>query len=206
MTTRISNQAQFKGSVENCLFQQLKGLGTDYVDLLMFHWPVTGFYIETWKAMIRLYEKGYCKSLGVANCHRHHIEKLIENTGVVPAINQVEIHPLFTQKRLIEYCKDKGIQIEAYTPLARMDDRLIRLPKLKLIAKNHNKTIAQVILRWHIQNGVIPVVRSMNKVRQNENINIFDFELSLAEMKTIDGFNINSRLRYDPDNCDFTIL
>lgn len=206
LTTRISNDAQRKGNIRECLMQQLQGFGVDYVDMLMFHWPVTGYYIDTWNEMINMYNEGYCKCLGVANCNQHHLESLIKASGVVPAINQFEVHPLFTQKELINYCWSKGIQVEAYTAIARFDDRLMRLPLLKNIAKKYNKTIVQIILRWHIQTGVIPLVRSLNKNRQLENISIFDFELTEEEMRSIDGININSRLRYDPDNCDFSIL
>ena len=156
--------------------------------------------------MEQLYKENYCKALGVANCHRHHLEKILNIAEIVPQINQIEVHPLFTQKPLIEYCKSKNIVVEAYTPIARFDDRLMRRIKLTEIAKKHEKTPVQVVLRWHIQNGIIPVVRSSNKERQIENISVFDFELTDEEMKTIDGFNINSRLRYDPDNCDFRRL
>lgn len=96
--------------------------------------------------------------------------------------------------------------VEAYTPVARYDDRLVRLPLLKRLEKKYNKSFVQIILRWHIQNGVIPLVRSLNPKHQKENFDIFDFELSDEDMKAIDGININSRLRYDPDNCDFSIL
>lgn len=206
ITTRISNRAQCEHKVRECLMTQLQGMGVDYVDMLMFHWPVTDLYLDTWKEMIQLYKKGYCRCLGVANCHQHHLEALMSVADVVPAIDQFEVHPLFTQKELIKYCWSKGIQVEAYTAIARFDDRLMRLPLLKNIAKKYNKSVVQVILRWHIQSGVIPLVRSLNKRRQLENISIFDFELTEDEMKTIDGVNINSRLRYDPDNCDFSIL
>lgn len=206
ITTRISNLAQSERKVRECLMSQLNGMGIDKVDMLMFHWPVTGYYLDTWKEMIELYKEGYCRCLGVANCHRHHIEALMEVADVVPVIDQFEVHPLFTQKDLIKYCWSKGIQVEAYTALARFDDRLMRLPLMKNIANKHNKTIAQVVLRWHIQSGVIPLVRSLNKGRQLENISIFDFALTDEEMKAIDSININSRLRYDPDNCDFSIL
>ena len=121
-------------------------------------------------------------------------------------INQFEIHPLFTQKKLIRYCLDNGIRPEAYTPTARFDDRLVRLPLLHRIGKKYGKSILQVVLRWHVQNGVIPVVRALTKSHQQENIDIFDFYLSEAEMADIDGININARVRYDPDNCDFSIL
>lgn len=206
LTTRISNAAQREGKIRECLMNQLKGFGTDYVDLLMFHWPVTECYLDTWKEMVKLYNEGYCRALGVANCHQHHLEEIFKVSDVVPQVNQFEVHPLFTQKPLIAYCKERNIQVEAYTAIARMDDRLVRLPLLNNIAKKYNKSIVQVVLRWHIQNGVIPLVRSLNPKRQLENISIFDFELSTEEMAAIDGININSRLRYDPDNCDFSIL
>ena len=206
ITTRISNQAQMKGMTRECLMNQLKGLGVNQVDMLMFHWPVTGYYLKTWKEMVQLYKEGYCRCLGVANCHKHHLEALMGVSDIVPAINQFEVHPLFTQKELIKYCRSKGIQVEAYTAIARFDDRLMRLPLLKNIAQKYNKTVVQVILRWHIQTGTIPLVRSLNKERQKQNIDVFDFELTKDEMNAIDGININSRLRYDPDNCDFSIL
>lgn len=206
LTTRISNEAQRTHKVRECFMQQLDGMGTDYIDLLMFHWPVTDLYLDTWKEMVKLYKEGYVRCLGVANCHQHHLEALLKASDVCPAVNQVEVHPLFTQKPLVSYCKKQGIQVEAYTAIARLDDRLVRLPILHKIAAKYKKTVVQVVLRWHIQNGVIPVVRSLNKYRQLENISIFDFTLNDEEMKAIDSININSRLRFDPDNCDFSIL
>lgn len=206
LTTRISNNDQRNNTIRESLFRQLEGFGTDYIDLFMFHWPVTGYYEKAWEEIVKLYKEGYCRAVGVANCHQHHIEKLLTISDVVPTVNQVEVHPLFTQKELINYCWSKNIAVEAYTSIARFDDRLMRLPLLKNIAQKYNKTIVQVILRWHIQTGVIPLVRSLNPKRQLENINVFDFQLTDEEMKLIDGININSRLRYDPDNCDFSIL
>lgn len=206
ITSRISNHAQFSGTVREEFVSTLSKWGVKQVDLLQFHWPVTGRYIETWKEMIRLKEEGYVKVLGVANCHQHHIESLEKATGILPEINQIEVHPLFTQKSLLDYCKSKEIVVEAYTPVARYDDRLVRLPLLKQLENKYNKSFVQIILRWHIQNGVIPVVRALNPNHQKSNIDIFDFELTAEDMSLIDGININSRLRYDPDNCDFTIL
>lgn len=206
LTTRVSNKAQYNGSIKDEFYRSLERYDVDYIDLLMFHWPVTSRYVETWQQMIELYEEGLCKNLGVSNCHQHHIEQLIKETGVTPSINQVEIHPLFTQKPLIDFCNKQGILCEAYTPLARMDERFTRLPLMKELSLKYKKTFTQLILRWHIQNGVIPVFRSLNEGRQKENFNIFDFVISDDDMKKIDSININSRLRYDPDNCDFTIL
>lgn len=206
LTTRVDNQSQLNGNVRQCVINSLKRFRTEYVDLLMFHWPVTGYYIETWKEIIKMRDEGLCINIGVANCHQHHIEELINKSGVIPDINQVEIHPLFSQKPLVEYCQSQGIQMEAYTPLARMDDRLTRLPRLKEICTKYGKNISQIILRWHIQNGIIPVFRSLSPIHQKESLNVFDFSLSIDDMAIIDSFNINSRLRYDPDNCDFSIL
>lgn len=205
LTARISNGAQKKKQVRDQFFQTLQNYGIGSVDLLMFHWPVTDVYLDTWREMIKLCHEGYARSLGVSNCHEHHLERLLKE-GVVPIVNQIEVHPLFTQKSLLGYCLAKGIKVEAYTPIARFDDRLMRLPALKSIAKKYGKTPVQIVLRWHVQSGTIPIVRTLTKKHQEENLSIFDFEMTPEETAKIDGFNINSRLRYDPDNCDFSIL
>lgn len=206
ITTRISNNAQMKHRVREQFEAFIKNLGVDYVDLLQFHWPVTGLYLDTWREMEKLYDEGYVKHLGVANCHQHHLEEIFKICKYRPEVGQFEIHPLFTQKPLIQYYKENGIVVEAYTPIARYDDRLVRLPLLKQLEKKYNKTFVQIILRWHVQNGVIPLVRSLSYKHQQENFDIFDFVLDEEDMKAIDSININSRLRYDPDNCDFSIL
>lgn len=206
ITTRVSNNAQRNKTVREEFFDCIKGLGTDYVDLLQFHWPVTGLYLDTWKEMEKLKDEGYVKHLGVANCHQHHLEEIFKVCKYRPEVGQFEIHPLFTQKPLIEYYKNNGIVVEAYTPIARYDDRLVRLPLLKRLETKYHKNFVQIILRWHIQNGVIPLVRSLSYNHQKSNFEIFDFELDKEDMDAIDAININSRLRYDPDNCDFSIL
>lgn len=206
ITTRVSNRAQRDGRVREEFMRFLQNMNLEYVDLLQFHWPVTGFYIDTWREMEKLYEEGYVKHLGVANCHQHHLEEIFKICKYRPEVGQFEIHPLFTQKPLIQYYKDNGILVEAYTPIARYDDRLVRLPLLKRLEKKYNKTFVQIVLRWHIQNGVIPLVRSMSREHQMENLNVFDFVLTAEDIEAIDSININSRLRYDPDNCDFSIL
>lgn len=206
ITTRVSNRAQREGRVREEYMSFLKNMNLQYVDLLQFHWPVTGLYLDTWREMEKLKDEGLVKHLGVANCHQHHLEEIFKICKYRPEVGQFEIHPLFTQKPLIEYYKRQGIIVEAYTPVARYDDRLVRLPLLNRLEKKYNKTFVQIILRWHIQNGCIPLVRSLNPKHQQENFDVFNFELSDEDMKAIDGININSRLRYDPDNCDFSIL
>lgn len=206
VTTRVSNNAQRNHTVREEFLDFLSQSGLKYVDLLQFHWPVTDLYLDTWREMEKLYEEGYVKHLGVANCHQHHLEEIFKICKYRPEVGQFEIHPLFTQKLLIEYYKQQGIVVEAYTPIARYDDRLVRLPLLKKLEKKYNKNFIQIILRWHVQNGVVPLVRSLNPKHQLSNIQIFDFQIDNEDMKAIDAININSRLRYDPDNCDFTIL
>lgn len=206
ITTRATNEQQFKGTVRDGFFNSLKNLGLEYVDLYQIHWPVPDHYLDTWKEMERLYEEGYVKVIGVANCHEHHIEEILKNCTIPPMVNEVEVHPLFSQKSLKAYCDSKNIRMEAYTPLARNDERLRRNRTLLSLAEKYNKTPLQIILRWHIENGIIPIPRSTNENRLRQNINIFDFKLTPDEVESIDRININSRLRYDPDNCDFTLL
>ena len=206
ITTRISNQQQWNSNARDSLMESMGKLGVNYIDLFMIHWPVPDTYIDVWSKMEGLYGEGLVRSIGVANCHQHHLDKLLESANVVPMLNQFEIHPLMTQKPLIKYCQDKGIQVEAYTPIGRFNEKLAQSSVLKSIAEWHSKTIVQVILRWHIQNRVIPVVRSKNFARIDQNMDIFNFELRPDEMRAIDGMNENLRLRYDPDNCDFSKL
>ena len=127
----------------------------------------------------------------------------MDNCEIVPAVDQFEIHPLFTQKPLVGFCHEHGIAVQAYTPLARNDDRLTKNLIMQRLAKKYHKSIQQIILRWDIQLEQIPIPRSLNPGRQKQNIDIFDFSLTDDEIKAIDSININSRLRFDPDNLDF---
>lgn len=203
LTSRISNRHQFNGTVREDFLKSLDNIGLGYLDMLMFHWPVTDLFVNTYKEMECLYKEGYVKVLGVANCHQHHLRSLLDNCEIVPAIDQIEIHPLFTQKPLVEFCHQHDIAVQAYTPLARNDDRLTKNLILQNLSKKYGKTIQQIILRWDIQLQQIPIPCSLNPVRQKQNIDIFDFSLTEEEIKAIDSININSRLRFDPDNLDF---
>lgn len=206
ITTRVTNRQQFQDNIRDGFFESLKKLGLDYVDLYQFHWPVPDHYLNTWKEIEKLYEEGYIKAIGVANCHQHHIEEILKICKYPPMVNEIEVHPLFSQKPLIQFCKEHNIRVEAYTPLARNEERLRRNRVLHALADKYNKTTIQIILRWHIENGVIPIPRSTNIQRLKQNIDVFDFSLTPEEVESIDKININSRLRYDPDNCDFTLL
>lgn len=206
VTSRCTNHSQFENKVRESFFLSLKKFGLDYLDLYMFHWPVTNYYLDTWKELESLYKKGYIRNLGVANCNIHHLQELLSVCNIKPVINQIEVHPLFTQKKLIGFCKEQGIQVEAYSPLAKNDDRLRHNRVIGTLAEKYGKSRSQIIIRWHIDNGIIPIPRSMHVCRMIQNLDVFDFKLLQDEVEAIDAININSRLRYDPDNCDFTLL
>lgn len=204
ISTKISNRQQEMKNVRTSLDRSLKKLGLNQIDMYMLHWPLPNYYIETWKQMEELYDEGKIKVLGVCNFHQHHLEELFKHCRIRPMVNQLELHPLLTQKELRDFCNMNDIVVEAYSPTARMDKKLIEHPVLKDISAKHNKSVVQVILRWNHQNGVIPIIKSANIDRMKSNIDIFDFELSSEEMDRIEGMNENYRIRYNPDDCDFS--
>lgn len=179
----------------------LKKLGLDYLDLYLIHWPVAGKYKEAWRAMEQLYKDGRVKSIGVSNFQVHHLEDLMKDAEIVPVINQVEFHPMLTQKELRDFTKQHNIQLEAWSPL--MQGELLNHPLLKELADKYGKSIAQVILRWDLQHGVVTIPKSTKEHRIVENASLFDFELSQEDMDQIDGLNENRRVGPDPDNFDF---
>ncbi|WP_376768625.1 aldo/keto reductase [Paenibacillus foliorum] len=179
----------------------LNKLGLDYLDLYLIHWPVEGKFKDAWRALETLYKDGRVKAIGVSNFQVHHIEELMKEATIKPMVNQVELHPQLTQKELIRFCKEQGIQIEAWSPL--MQGQLLDHPILKEIADKHEKSIAQVILRWDLQHGIVTIPKSTKEHRILENSAVFDFELSKEDMARIDGLNQNHRVGPDPDNFDF---
>jgi methylglyoxal/glyoxal reductase len=181
--------------------KSLTKLGLDYLDLYLIHWPVEGKYVEAWKALETLYKAGKVKAIGVSNFQVHHLEELLKHAEIKPMINQVEYHPRLTQKEVQAFCQQHDIQLEAWSPL--MQGQLLDHPVLQEIAAKYGKTIAQVILRWDIQNGVVTIPKSTKNHRIIENASIFDFELSVADMDKIDQLNTNVRVGPDPDHFDF---
>jgi diketogulonate reductase-like aldo/keto reductase len=179
----------------------LAKLGLDYLDLYLIHWPVAGKYKEAWRALETLYKEGRVKAIGVSNFQIHHLEDLMKDADIKPMVNQVEFHPLLTQKELLGFARSHSIQLEAWSPL--MQGQLLDNPVLREIADKHGKSIAQVILRWDLQHGVITIPKSTKEHRIIENAAIYDFELTQAEMNRIDALNENRRVGPDPDNFDF---
>ncbi|MDQ0242599.1 diketogulonate reductase-like aldo/keto reductase [Bacillus fengqiuensis] len=179
----------------------LTKLGLDYLDLYLIHWPVEGKYKEAWRALETLYKEGRVKAIGVSNFQIHHLEDLMKDAEIKPVINQVEYHPRLTQKELQAFCQKHDIQLEAWSPL--MQGQLLENDVLQEIARKYGKSVAQVILRWDLQNGVVTIPKSTKEHRIIENSSVFDFELTQEDMEKIDGLNENLRVGPDPDNFDF---
>lgn len=199
ITTKVWNTDQGYERTLRSFEQSLKNLGLSCLDLYLIHWPVPqqALFVETWRALEKLYQEGRVRAIGVSNFNISHLETLLDSATVVPAVNQIELHPFFTQKQLRTYLKGKSILVEAWGPLAqgnRTDD-----PVLVSIAKAHHKTVQQVMLRWHLQNGVIAIPKSTRPERMASNTDVFDFTLSAEDMARIDSLDTGVRFGPDPD-------
>lgn len=174
-------------------------MNLEYVDLLLLHWPVDGFK-EAYLALEELYKEGKVKAIGVSNFKQHHLEELMTVATIQPAVNQIEFNPQFQDVELVKYCQERGIVVEAYSPLghgASLNDENI----MKL-ANKYQKSVAQIILRWIIQKNIIPIPKSVHESRIQENANIFDFELSKEDCQYLDSLNRDERTGIDPDQCN----
>lgn len=198
LTTKIWNNAQRLGDVEGSFARSLERLMTNYVDLYLIHWPVPGCYLSTWKELENLYRKGTARAIGVSNFEIRHLEELSSISEITPAVNQIEFHPYWYQKNLLEYCQAKGIAVQAYAPLARgayLDDDVICI-----LATKYGKTPAQIGLRWIIQKGVAVIPKSVHEERILSNGEIFDFVLEEEDMDAIDQLNKNYRSSGIPED------
>lgn len=184
--------------------ESLQKLGLDFVDLYLIHWPApaNGLYVEAWRALEQFQEDGLTKSIGVSNFLVPHLQTLLEATDVVPAVNQIELHPAYQQTDITSFCRDKGIAIEAWGPLGQGKYPLLEETPITAAAAAHAKSPAQVVLRWHIQLGNIVFPKSNRPERMAENLNVFDFELSAAEMAAITGLERNGRVSAHPDEVN----
>ncbi|EJO7134131.1 aldo/keto reductase [Staphylococcus pseudintermedius] len=187
VTSKLPGRYQSEAHVYETIQESLYRLGLDNLDLYLIHWPnpKQGKFVEAWKAMIAAQKSGLVRHIGVCNFLPEHIEQLEKETGVLPAINQIELHPYFNQKEMIAYHEEKGILTQAWSPLGR-DNGVMEEPVLKQLSSKYDKTVAQVILRWHIQNGVMPIPKATSSKRQLENFDIFDFHITDEDLQAID--------------------
>ena len=201
ITTKVWNSDQGYDQTLRAFEKSLKLLEMDYVDLYLTHWPVKETYIDTYRAIERLYDEKLIRATGVANHHEHHLEAIAVKANVKPMVNQIECHPRLTQYDLREYCAEQGIAITSWSPLAR--GRILEEPTLQRISGKYGKSTAQTIIRWHLQHDLIVIPKSENPSRIAENMDVYDFELSFEDMKNIDALNLNERTGADPDNFSF---
>jgi methylglyoxal/glyoxal reductase len=201
VTTKVWNTAMREDRQEEAFRDSLDKLGCGYVDLYLIHWPVPGKYAETWSKLEKIYKSGEIRAIGVSNFNRRHIETLMETAEIMPAVNQIELHPLLSQPELTAWCREKGIAITAWSPLGQ--GNLLTHPVIMDIAKNHNVGEAQVILRWHLEHGNIVIPKSIHRDRILRNADLYGFELSADEMSRIDALNRNSRFGADPETFEF---
>ena len=201
VVTKLWNSEQGYDNALWAFDATLKRLGLEYLDLYLVHWPVAGKYKETWRALERLYAEKRVRAIGVSNFMRHHLEDLIRDAEIVPMVNQMEFHPYLVQQPLQDYCRENQIQYEAWSPL--MQGYIFNVPLMKALAEKYKKTIAQVVLRYDLQKGVITIPKSSKKERIISNADIFDFEINPEDMSAIDGLDRGQRFGPDPDNFDF---
>ncbi|TAM68525.1 MAG: aldo/keto reductase [Microbacteriaceae bacterium] len=199
ITTKLHGRYQGEGRAIQGVEDSLKQLGLDYVDLVLIHWPLPqrGQFVSTWSTLETLLEDGKCRAIGTSNFAPAHLETLLRNSSAVPAVNQVQLSPQVQRADYRTYHDSHGIVTAAWSPLGR-DNGMLHDERVTGIAHNHDATPAQVILRWHVQQGIIPIVRSTDPSHQAENLKVFDFELTSGDLNTLAGLAGGERA-VDPD-------
>ena len=203
LTTKVWNEIQRTGNVQDAFTESLRKLGIDYIDLYLVHWPVPERYVNTWLELEKIYTTGKARAIGVSNHHIHHLKEIEKVWSIVPVMNQIELHPELTQEPLVDYCKEKGIIPQSWSPLGAAKNDLLTNPVLVNLAKKYNKTTAQVILRWNIERGIVTIPKSVTPSRIQENIDIFDFKLTPEEVSQINSLNKDLRTGSSPDEFTF---
>ena len=209
ITSKLTNSMHGYDNTMTSFEQTLRDLGTDYVDMFLIHWPNPLQYretwqqtnAETWKAFEELYEAGKIRAIGISNFRRHHIDELMKTAKIPPAVNQIRLCPGDTQDDLVAYCKERDILLEAYSPLGT--GKIFSVPQMRETAEKYGKSIAQICIRWSLQNGFLPLPKSVNSDRITENLDVFGFELSDEDMKMIAGLTGCVGFSNDPDKTNW---
>ena len=200
LVTKLWNDDHGYDKTMEAFNKSLERLQVEYLDLYLIHWP-TKLNSETWRAFEELYESGKVRAIGVCNFKEGHLEELKESAKIMPMVNQMEVHPFNTRKKLREYCKVNNIQMVAWSPISR--GRVLTNELLIKLSEKYSKTITQVVLKWHIQNGVVPIPKSSNEGRIKENFEVFDFEIAKEDMELIASLNEDKSVTAGPDNTTF---
>lgn len=208
VTSKLWNDEHGYETTLRAFDQTIKDLGLEYLDLYLIHWPVPAKFhdsweksnAQTWKAFEKLYEEGMIRSIGISNFLPHHIEALKQTANIASMVNQIEYHPALMQKEIVEYSQKEGMLIEAYSPLGT--GALLNDPTLKEIADQYGKSVAHVCIRWVLQNGHLPLPKSVTPSRIEDNTKVFDFELSADDMEKINNMK-EMEPGNDPDNIEF---
>ena len=201
LVSKVWNTDQGYEATLKAFEASLNRLGTDYLDLYLIHWPKGDLSKDTWRALERLYREKRVRAIGVSNFLKHHLEDLLDTAEIVPMVNQMEFHPYLVQQELMDFCSSHQIQYEAWSPL--MQGNIFDLDIMKDMAAKYNKTIAQIVLRWDLQKGVVTIPKSSKKERIKANSELFDFTLSGEDVKLLDSLDKGKRFGPDPDNFDF---
>lgn len=203
LTTKLWNDDQRSGKVEEAIDASLKRLGMEYVNLYLVHWPVKETYVTVWKKMEKVYRSGKAKAIGVSNYQTHHLADLLKEAEIVPVVNQIECYPYLSQAAVIQFCLERDIHPEAWGPLGAGKSDILSNPVILEIAQEHEMTPAQVVLNWNLKRGVIVIPKSIHKKRLIENLECMNFELTDNDMTRISELNKNLRLGADPDHFNF---
>jgi 2,5-diketo-D-gluconate reductase A len=203
VTTKLWNSDHGHDATLRAFDESVRKLGLDVLDLYLIHWPTPArdLYVETWKAFVQLQKEGRVRAIGVSNFQPAHLRRLIDETGVVPAVNQVELHPYLQQAELREFHEKHGIRTEAWSPLGQGGE-LLSDPVVTEIAARHGRSAAQVVLRWHLQLGNVVIPKSVTPSRIRENIAVFDFELPDEEMAALSTLDRGGRIGPNPDELN----
>ncbi len=203
ITTKLGNSRHGYDAALRAAIESLHRMNLGSVDLYLIHWPMPrqDLYVETWRALIKLMQEGYARSIGVSNFTVAHLRRLIDETGVVPAVNQIELHPRFQQRALREFHAERGIMTQSWSPLGR--GKLLEEPAIRSLAERHGKTPAQILLRWHVDCGLIVIPKSATPARIKENFDILDFRLAPGDMDRIGQMDDpHGRIGPDPENFE----